>query len=220
MLAKRARVITLVETPGLRRLGLRRGGAFEPHGSAAGAHGAEAEREPDGINPHLWLDPANAARIVQLAAAALSDLDPANAAAYGANARSLGERLAALDRELRHRLAPLAGRPFLVFHDAYAYLEARYGLRALGAFAINPAVAPGARRLAELRRRILQTGALCVFAEPQFRPGVVEAVVADTPAQSGVLDPLGAALRPGPEAYFRLMRGLADSLVACLRRSG
>jgi len=30
------------------------------------------------------------------------------------------------------------------------------------------------------------------------------------------LDPLGAGIRPGPDAWFKLMRGLAASLRACL----
>ena len=218
-LAGEARTIALIEAPGMRRLRVRAGGAFEPHGAessvaepivAAGA-GHEA------VNPHLWLDPENAARIVRIAAQALSELDPANAAAYGANARRLEARLDDLDRALRDRLAPVAHVPYVVFHDATAYLEARYGLRAMGAVTVNPAVPPGARRLVALRRRMVETGAACLFAEPRFRPALVAAVIEGTGARAGMLDPLGADIAPGPEAYFTLMRALADDLLACLK---
>ncbi len=221
VLAGEARTIALGEAPGLRRLGLRAGGAFEPHGATDAAaterRRSDAEDGHEAVNPHLWLDPENAARIVRIAAQALSELDPANAAAYGANARRLEAELDDLDRALRERLAPVAHVPYVVFHDAYAYLEARYGLRAMGAVTVNPAVPPGARRLAALRRRMVETGAACLFAEPRFRPALVAAVIEGTGARAGTLDPLGADIAPGPEAYFALMRALADDLLACLK---
>ena len=75
---------------------------------------------------------------------------------------------------------------------------------------------PGAKRLAALRARLREFGGLCVFAEPQFRPAVVAALAEGTGARAATLDPLGATLAPGPEAYFALMRKLADALVDCL----
>ncbi len=218
-LAGEAHTIALTEAPGMRLLEVRAGGAFEAHAAATEPRGSDAEDGHEAVNPHLWLDPENAARIVRMAARALSGLDPANAAAYGANAARLEAELDDLDRALRERLAPVADLPYLVFHDAYAYFEARYGLNPLGAFTVNPAVPPGARRLAALRRRMVETGAACVFAEPQFRPALVAAVIEGTGARAGTLDPLGADIAPGPEAYFTLMRALADDLLACLARA-
>jgi zinc transport system substrate-binding protein len=117
---------------------------------------------------------------------------------------------------LRWKLEPVRGMPFLVFHDAYQYLEHRYGMTAVGAVAIDPERPPGARHLAELRRRIAGTGARCVFAEPQFKPDLVEPLREGTPVRAGVLDPLGADLPPGPGHYEALMRALGESLRTCL----
>jgi zinc transport system substrate-binding protein len=146
----------------------------------------------------------------------LANLDPGNAPRYAANLARLLARLEGLDRELAARLEPVAGIPFAVFHDAYPYLEARYALRALGALTVDPAVPPGAKRLAALRARLREAGAVCVFAEPQFRRAAVAALAEGTGARTATLDPLGAGLVPGPEAYFVLMRALAAALVACL----
>ena len=213
-LAGTARVLTLTETPGLTLLERREGGAFEAH---EGPEGAAGEAEPQGaVNPHLWLDPRNAMEIARLVAAALAELDPGNAPRYAANLARLLDRLGELDRELAARLGPVAGIPFAVFHDAYPYLEARYSLRALGALTVDPAVPPGAKRLAALRARLREFGAACVFAEPQFRPAVVAALVEGTGARAAILDPLGASVTPGPEAYFVLMRELAEALAGCL----
>jgi zinc transport system substrate-binding protein len=217
-LAGNARVIALTELPGLERLEARTGGAWNPaeqddHKDSPDGGQPEGGANPD---PHLWLDPDNARAIAALAAAALSEADPDNAARYALNAAAVAARIEALDRELTARLAPLRDRPFIVFHDAYQYLERHYGLRAAGAIAVSPERAPGARRLLEIRAKIETRGAVCLFSEPQFEPALVETVIGGTAARSGELDPLGAGLSAGPEAYFQLMRGLADSLAACL----
>ena len=62
----------------------------------------------------------------------------------------------------------------------------------------------------------MDLGAACVFSEPQFAPSVVRTVIEGTSARQGVLDPLGAALPAGPQAYVSLMRGLTRSLKTCL----
>ncbi len=218
-LAGGARLLTLTEAPGMILLERRAGGVFEP--LEAEEAGGEADHDhAESVNPHLWLDPRNAIEIGHLAAAALAGLDPGNAPRYAANAARLAARLEALDRELAARLGPVAGIPFAVFHDAYPYFEARYSLRALGALTVDPTVPPGAKRLATLRQRLREEGAICVFAEPQFRPAVVAALAEGTGARAARLDPLGAGLRPGPEAYFTLMRELADGLAGCLTAPG
>jgi zinc transport system substrate-binding protein len=75
---------------------------------------------------------------------------------------------------------------------------------------------PGARRLSEVRRRILSRRVACAFGEPQESSALLRSVVKGTPARTGVLDPLGVDLPAGPDAYFGLMRAIATSLVDCL----
>ena len=58
--------------------------------------------------------------------------------------------------------------------------------------------------------------AVCVFAEPQFNPAVIETIAGGTSARVGVLDPLGAEIEDGPGLYPALLTGLADSLIDCL----
>ena len=217
----RARVIALAEAEGVRLLQARAGGPWEvpeeahDHGTDTGVH--DAGKQADF---HIWLDPLNAIAIVRAAATALARADPKNAAVYRRNGTDTIKEIEALDREIAGTLAPVRERPYVVFHDAYQYLEKRYHLNAVGAVAASPERPPGARRLSEIRAKIAALGAVCVFTEPQFRPALVDTVVAGSAAQSAVLDPLGAGLAAGPGAYFALMRGLADSLVGCLSPEG
>ena len=187
------------------------------HGHDHGAeHAADHGHDHGPIDAHVWLDVDNAQAMVAAMAETLSDVDPANAEAYAANGARLTAALAALDDELRATLAPVADRPYVVFHDAYQYFEHRYGLEGVGAITVSPERPPSAARLIEIRKAIAERGAVCVFAEPQFPPAIVATVIEDTGARAGVLDPLGADLPAGPDLYPALLTGMAESLNDCL----
>ena len=146
----------------------------------------------------------------------LSTKDPENAATYRANLSALNARIGALDEELKATLAPVKDKPFIVFHDAYQYFEHRYGMRVAGSITISPETMPGAERVSQIRQKVIDLGATCVFAEPQFEPRLVNVVLEGTPAKSGTLDPEGATLAEGPDLYVELMRAMATSLKQCL----
>ncbi|MBX3530522.1 MAG: zinc ABC transporter substrate-binding protein [Rhizobiaceae bacterium] len=186
------------------------------HGTGPGQH----THGPEEFDMHLWLDPENAAAVVGVIETALVQADPANAAAYKANAEALRGRLEALTGEIDGELEPVRGKPFIVFHDAYQYFENRFGMPAAGSITVSPEVMPGAERLTQIRARIVEAGAACVFAEPQFEPRLVETLIEGTPARAGVLDPEAGAIEEGPELYFVLMRGIAHNLRACLSDEG
>lgn len=206
-------LLAMADLPGATVLPPRQGGVWQAeHHATAHTHGHGA------FDGHVWLDPANAKLLVAAVAAKLAALDPANAALYAKNATATATRLDGLDGDLRARLAPLAGRRYVVFHDAYQYFERRYDLSPAGAITVDPDRPPSGKRLADLRERLKQAGATCVFREPQFPAPVVEALANSAGARIGLLDPQGAALPPGPEQYFRLMTGLADGLIGCLGR--
>jgi len=169
---------------------------------------------------HLWLDPAIARQIVTEAAEALARIDAEHASVYRANAASTNARLATLDAELTELLAPVHDRPFIVFHDAYAYLERHFNLTARGSIVIDPEQAPGAKRIAELRDLIAERGAVCIFSEPQFEPKMVERLAADTGIRTAQLDPIGTGIAPGPDAYAEMMRGNAEAIRGCLDVTG
>ena len=231
-LPRSARAVALHEVPGVRLLAFREG---DDWGTRAHDEGDELRHEGGkdqgqnhgdardhqhargAINMHLWLDPVNAMAVVEQIVATLSDADPANAASYEANGAAVRARLAELDVTLERELASIKDRSYIVFHDAYPYFDARYGLRPAGSITVSPERMPGAAKLFDVRKKILETGATCVFAEPEFRPAVVRTVIEGSGARIGVLDPMGADLEPGADAYFVLMRNLAKSLTACLK---
>lgn len=208
-------VIALADLPGATTLPARQGGVWEADHDDHGGHGHD-HHQHGAMDGHLWLDPGNARLLVTAVADRLSELDNEHAATYRANATATVERLEALDIQLKARLAPVAAKPFVVFHDAYQYVEKRYGLAAAGAITVDPDRPPSAKRLAALRDRLRAAGAACVFREPQFPAPVVRTLAEAAGARQGVLDPQGADIPAGPEHYFTLMTRLADGLASCL----
>lgn len=205
-----ARSVALMTAPGVTLLPLRAGGAWEPHD-----HDHDQDRAAS-RDAHIWLDPVNATAMVRQMVAVLGEADPAHQADYTRNGAALVERLDRLNRQLISALAPVREQPYLVFHDAYQYFERRYGLNAVGSMVLDPEQRPGAKRVAEIQTRVRERKVRCVFSEPQFRPTLVETVIAGSDTRRGVLDPLGTNLPAGPDAYFQLLQGLADALRGCL----
>lgn len=173
-------------------------------------------RDVGGTDPHVWLDPRNAAAITRIMAAVLANADPANAVLYRDNGSKLLAGLVKLEAEIRQTLEPVTSVPYLTFHDAFGYFEDRFGLRSAGAVTTAADRPPGARRVSTLRRAIINEKIRCMFTEPEFEPALARTLIEGTPARIGILDPLGAGLTPGPGLYAELMRGLAKSLKECL----
>ncbi|WP_019566257.1 zinc ABC transporter substrate-binding protein ZnuA [Agrobacterium sp. 10MFCol1.1] len=233
-LTSKATVVELEDAKGLAKLPFREGGPFEAHDDGEEAHGEHAghadsedahahdhahddgDHEHGAYDTHLWLDPANAKAMAQTIETALIAADAGNAETYQANTKKLIDDLDALDSEIAETVKPVKDKPFIVFHDAYQYFEHRYGVKTAGSITVSPETLPGADRVREMQEKVRQLGATCVFAEPQFEPKLISVITEGTAAKSATLDPEAATLEPGPDLYFKMMRGIAGSLKDCL----
>ncbi|MGR3376474.1 zinc ABC transporter substrate-binding protein [Salipiger abyssi] len=173
------------------------------------------DHDHDGDDPHLWLSPDNAAAWLPVIADALAEADPENAETYRANAAAAGTALEEAVSDARDMLAPVQEDRFVVFHDAYQYYEQAFGLQVIGAIKLSDASDPSPARLDALRDVISDSGATCVFAEPQFDPRLIAAVTESTEIGVADLDPLGMALEPGAGFYPALIKDLASRISAC-----
>lgn len=223
-LAGDAKSVELIETEGTTRLEYREGATFESHGHDGENHdegheeasGGDHGHDHQGHDPHAWLDPQNAHLWLDVIAEELAALDPEHADAYAANASEGKAELETMIREINTELDRFRGTNFIVFHDAYHYFENRFDISAAGSISLGDASDPSPARIAEIRDKVAELGIACVFAEPQFDPGLVQTVVQGSDIAVGVLDPLGSDLTPGPDLYPQLIRNLAENLTACL----
>ncbi len=224
-LAPDAGVMTLLEADETMLLDFREGVLFEAHDhDDAHADDHDDHAEDDGHDghhhgahdPHAWLSPKNAAAWLNLIAAKLSSADPDNTGAYYSNAGAAQAEMDALSAEVNKILTPVRGRSFVVFHDAYQYFETDFDFPASGTISLGDATDPSPARIAEIQQQVRDEGIECVLAEPQYNSGLVTTVLDGTKAKTGVIDPLGVDLEPGPTLYPQLIRNMATTLADCL----
>lgn len=186
------------------------------------AHGSDEKHEGHddhgSIDSHIWLDPKNARIMVLAIADTLAKADAQNTEIYMANAKATIAKIETQAASIKSSLKSLHDEKFLTFHDAYHYFERAYDLQSVGAITLNPDVPISAARLSELRTQLKQSGATCIFSEPQFDSKLIGIVIEGTDVQKGVLDPIGISFEPGRELYFNMIEGLAESFKNCLSK--
>jgi zinc transport system substrate-binding protein len=171
---------------------------------------------PGSLDAHLWLLPANAVTIAEGMAQDMAKADPANAERYRANLTAFKQRLEALDKRLSQRLSETRTKPFFVFHEAFDYFEAAYGIKHAGVFSAGGEAQPGARHVAAMRERLEQAGPSCVFYEPPVRPRLADSLIRGLPVKVTELDALGHSIDASAGGYEQLIDNLGRSLAGCL----
>ncbi|MEA3234428.1 zinc ABC transporter substrate-binding protein [Pseudomonas mosselii] len=176
------------------------------------------DHRPGSLDAHLWLSSVNARVIATKMAGDLAAADPANAARYQANLKLFVERMDALDGRIKQRVAGIVGKPYFVFHEAFDYFEAAYGLKHAGVFSVASEVQPGAQHVAAMRKRLQAVGKTCVFSEPPLRPRLAETLTAGLPVRLAELDALGGSDAVDARGYERLLEKLGNDLTGCLEQ--
>jgi len=188
-----------------------------------GGDGGDGEASFD---PHVWLDVANAKRMVASLRDALVAADAANAPAYRENAAAYLTRLAALDAEIRSEIEtiPAACRKIVTNHDVFGYYAAAYGLTIVGS--IIPSTSSEARAsaadVAAIADRIRAEAVPAIFTETSIDPALVRQVGRE--ADVAVVDDLyGDSLGPAGsegETYVGMMAANTAKIAAALRQCG
>ena len=168
------------------------------------------------VDPHMWLNPENAKSMARVIAAKLTQLDDSNSSLYLDNLNKTLERLRELDDSLSKQLKGLKAPAYITQHDAYQYFDQHYGLNFITSIALDSSIAPSVKLALDIRNSIQSYDVKCIFHEPQFSDRLVRTIAEDAGINTGILDPIGVDLMPGPELYFELMKNLADNFAKCL----
>ena len=187
------------------------GHAADDHAGEEGHDDHAGHDHAHGEDPHVWLDPIAAAGLMEMAAGALSEIDPGNAALYAANAAEGRAEMEALVARIDGTL----GTPrFVVSHDAYGHFEDRFGVSAMAALADSEDAPPGAARVRAVRDSM--DGAACVFVENASESvDLAEMLGGEVGARLVEVDPLGASYETGTGLYPALIEGIAEAMRGC-----
>ena len=186
------------------------------------------ESEPDdhpgeaGGDPHVWMDPSNVLVWVDNIAVALSELDPANAPAYQANAASYEAALLELDGWIAEQIGsiPVENRKLVTDHLVFAYYARRYGLVQVGAVvpAVSSIAEPSAQEVAALEDAIRTLGVRAIFVSATVNPALARRIAADTQVQLVQLYTESLS-EPGSlvSTYLDMMRYNTSAIVQALK---
>jgi zinc/manganese transport system substrate-binding protein len=128
---------------------------------------AEGDIHPLG-NPHYYSDPLNLVVVAYHLSQVFSDLDPANAADYAANAKDFDARMQKAVKGWAAQLEPYKGMSLVTFHENFKYFTNRFGLKVFGTVEPKPGIPPSPRYLAETSDAMKQAGVKIVTYQPYY----------------------------------------------------
>lgn len=175
---------------------------------AEGEDGGEHEHEHShASDPHTWLSPKLLERQAETIAKALADIDPEGAPVFEANLSAFKAEMGALRAEIEPLLAPHKGKAFYVFHPAFAYFAADYGL-IQEAFEAD-GKAPTPKQMLALIDQAKRQGMRILFAQPQFDSRSAETIAAETGAKVVSLNPLA---EDAPENIRAIAKAINEAM--------
>ena len=171
-----------------------------PHDHDDDDHGHEADDHHDdddhgddhghgfGLDPHVWLTPANGIIIASNIYNALVAVSPENEAVFTTNYEVLVAEIESLDARISETLSTLTRRNFMVYHPAWGYFADAYGLTQLPIKVGG--TDPSARELAALIDQALAEEISVVFVQPQFSESNARAIAQEIGGGVVKVDPL------------------------------
>ncbi|MFI5247148.1 MAG: metal ABC transporter substrate-binding protein [Nitrospirales bacterium] len=166
---------------------------------------AQAAEEDERGNPHVWMDPENAATMMRHITEALIQVDPAHATEYRANQASYLRKLDQLRGDLSDRIARLTDRRFIAHHPAWPYFARRFGFQIVGTIQPQSGSEPSALHLHDLIAKIKKDRIKVVVSEIQLSQKIPELLAKETGARVVVLTTLPGGL-PNTETYLDMLR--------------
>ena len=172
----------------------------------AEAHEHEHEHEHEG-NSHIWLSPARAAQQAESIAAALSEMDQADAAVFAENAARFQEETDALLQEAAQLNLP-EGTEAEVFHEGFAYFAELFGMEIASGIFVDEYQVPSAKELTEAADEAREHNIRFFLTAADDGRIYAETLAQETGETITLLDPLTTAAEGNPSYIERMRRNI------------
>jgi zinc transport system substrate-binding protein len=167
------------------------------------------------LDPHIWLDPVLAEQEVALIRDAFIKADPAQTAAYSANAAAYISQLQELDNEYKTGLASCRLKDIVTSHAAFGYMAKRYGLTQIAIAGLSPDAEPSVQQMVAIAQLAKKDNIKYIFFESLVSPKLAQTIATEVGAQTIAFNPL-EGLTDGQissgETYLTVMRDNLDEL--------
>ena len=168
-------------------------------------------------NPHAWMSPSNALIYIENIKNALVKYDPQNKETYKKNAALYAQKIKALDKPLREKLAqvPEAQRWLVTSEGAFSYLTRDYGFKEAYLWPINAEQQGTPQQVRKVIETVKANKIPVVFSESTISPKPAKQVAKESGAKYGgvlYVDSLSNKNGPVP-TYVDLLNTTVSTIV-------
>lgn len=137
------------------------------------------------VDPHIWVDPILAQKIVDNILENIIKIDPDNADFYRQNASNYKQELVKLDLAYQDLFTKIEHKTIIFGgHFVFGYLAERYGVEHVSPYkGFSPDTLPTTKNLQNLVKVIETTGNRTIFYEELINPEVAEIIAKETGAK-------------------------------------
>lgn len=142
----------------------------------------EHNHEHHGKDPHIWLDPVYAQKIVDNILEGIIKADSKNENFYRQNAENYKEKLAELDKKFVETFSKVKHKTIIHGgHFAFGYFAKRYGLEYISPYdGFSPNAEPTPKKISELMNNMKSLGINVIYYEELIDPKVAKIISEET----------------------------------------
>lgn len=170
-------------------------------------------------DPHVWLAPSLAEKMVERIKVGLAQVDPQYTALYETRAQDLITKLHDLDSMYKDGLTGCSNNNIVTAHAAFGYLTASYHLNQVSIAGLSPDAEPSPRQLGEVVRVAKEKGVKFIFFESLTSPKLSETIAREVGARTLVLNPLEGLtpdeMKQGKDYFSIMKQNLKNLALAC-----
>lgn len=139
------------------------------------------------VDPHIWLDPVSAKKMVETISEEIQTVDEEHAESYQANTAEYLSELDLLNQEFESAFEQSENRVFVVQHAAFGYLARRYELEevSISALTSNQEVSPA--KLAEIGAFVKENDIAVIYYQDSGNNELAATIANETGIELGVL---------------------------------
>ncbi len=149
---------------------------------------AMGDVHPQG-NPHYWLDPDNGRRIAKAVEAKLTELDPADAAAFKQREEAFEKKVSEAEKRWDARMAPYKGVKIVTYHRSWPNFTDRFSLDVIGYVEPRPGIPPSPSHTIDLISEMKARNVKIILVEPYFDLKTPNSIARATGARVLVMAP-------------------------------
>jgi zinc transport system substrate-binding protein len=196
------------------------GHSDENEGEHTESENHEGEEHNHGdVDPHVWLDPVLSIALANNIKNSLSKLIPEHAAEFETNFKQLKSELEKLDQEFKTTIESSKTKNLLVSHDAYGYLERRYGIETIAISGLSPTQEPTQKELQAIIEESTEHNIHYVIFEQNVSTKVAKIIQEEIGAKALTLHNLEAITEENiirNDDYFSIMRKNLETIKTVL----